>query len=323
MITIEKDEFTGLKKIQTPIFNLKEFSVFKDLNSMRLQQKTRKIEMKMQHNELSLRIKLGHNIDEELKNLDSENLNGFDLFYVEGENGEGLLSLRVYTMLFEDGNWPNWHDEWPFIVDGERISIESNIVAEFPTDLEFKVYNLPVDIFSKLSNSNEIKYSLRGKSDKIEGVLNSQYINVYKAFENLCFGDETEGKKLFEALELQKHLYKGVLDRLIDKEESLQNENGIQKEIPTSEKEDDKKFTDRIVMKYKTVGQAHSAIKEFQARYNLDFTVAQKQLEEKVKATMSEEQWSKWKAENKKGERQGLIFVGVILVVMFLLFKAC
>ena len=79
MITIEKDEFTGLKKIHTPIFNLDEFNVFSDLSVMRSSQNIRKLDFKMTNSELSLRIQLGHNVDSEIKKLDSKNLNGFDL----------------------------------------------------------------------------------------------------------------------------------------------------------------------------------------------------------------------------------------------------
>lgn len=210
-LTIEKDEFTGLRKIYTPIFNLEEFNVFGGLNVMRSFQKLRRGEMKIKHHELSLRIKLGQDVSEEIKNLDSRDLTGFDLFYVENEDGQGVLSIRVYSMLFEDCTWPNWMDEWPWIVDGGRITIKSEHIAETLTDLEFKVYNLPIDAFSKISDSQEIKYSLRGKSAKIEGNLNGSYIKVFKAFEELCFRDENEGKKLFHALDLEKNKYEWSL----------------------------------------------------------------------------------------------------------------
>lgn len=212
-LTIEKDEFTGLRKIYTPIFNLEEFSVFGDLDVMRTFQKLRRGEMKIKHHELSLRIKLGHDVSEEIKNLDSKDLTGFDLFYVENEDGQGILSIRVYSMLFEDCTWPNWMDEWPWIVDGNRIPIKSNHIAETLTDLEFKVYDLPIDVFSKISDAKEIKYSLRGKSAKIEGVLNSSYIKIFKAFEELCFKDENEGKKLFHSLDLEKNKYDWSLNK--------------------------------------------------------------------------------------------------------------
>jgi hypothetical protein len=144
-------------------------------------------------------------VDSEIKKLDSKNLNGFDLIYIEGEDGQGAISIRVYSMLFEDCQWPNWSDQWPMIVDGNRISLTSNHISEHPVDLEFKVYDLPVDVFSNIANATEIKYSLRGKSDKIEGALSGAYIKVFQAFEKLCFGDEKEGLTIFESLELEKN----------------------------------------------------------------------------------------------------------------------
>mgnify|MGYP003352758101 CR=1 FL=1 len=56
MITIEKDDFTGLKKIHTPIFNFQEFNVFNDLKQMRGTQNLRKSEMKILENEISLTL---------------------------------------------------------------------------------------------------------------------------------------------------------------------------------------------------------------------------------------------------------------------------
>jgi hypothetical protein len=320
MITIEKDEFTGLKKIHTPIFNLDEFNVFSNLSVMRSLQKMRKLDFKMTHDKLSLRIQLGHNVDSEIKKLDSKNLNGFDLIYIEGEDGQGAISIRIYSMLFEDCQWPNWSDQWPMIVDGNRISLTSNHISEHPLDLEFKVYDLPVDIFSNIANATEIKYSLRGKSDKIEGALSGAYIKVFQAFEKLCFGDEKEGLTIFESLELEKNKYKGFLDKLADGD--VENSSD-EKKIISNEKEDEKKFIQRIVKKYLIVGQKHNATKEFEAYYNLSSTQARIQLEEKVKESMSEDEWLKWKNENKKGERNGLIFFGVIIIIIILLIKAC
>ncbi len=235
MITIEKDDFTGFKKIQTPIFNLEEFNIFSDIRALRLSQKMRKLDFKMRYDELSLRIKLGHNVDSEIEKLDSKNLNGFDLIYFEGEDGQGAISIRVYSMLFEDCKWPNWSDQWPMIVDGNRISLTSNHISEHPVDLEFKVYDLPVDVFSNIANATEIKYSLRGKSEKIEGSLSGAYIKVFQAFEKLCFGDEKEGLTIFESLELEKNKYKGFLDKFADGDVEKSSEVNNKEETSTYE----------------------------------------------------------------------------------------
>lgn len=319
MITIEKDEFTGLKKIHTPIFNLDAFNVFSDLSVMRSSQKIRKLDFKMTHDELSLRIQLGHNVDSEIKKLDSKNLNGFDLIYIEGEDGQGAISIRVYSMLFEDCQWPNWSDQWPMIVDGNRISLTSNHISEYPVDLEFKVYDLPVDVLSNIANATEIKYSLRGKSDKIEGALSGAYIKVLQAFEKLCFGDEKEGLTIFESLELEKNKYKGFLDKLADGDVEKSSD---EKKIISNEKEDEKKFIQRIGKRY----YVYSAIKEFADYYNLDFAQATIQLKEKAKESMSEDEWLKTEKEKKKVKREtayGFLLFGVIIIVLILLIKSC
>jgi hypothetical protein len=54
---------------------------------------------------------------------------------------------------------------------------------------------------------------LRGKSGKIEGDFNGPYIKVFQAFEQVCFGEENEGIKLFNSLELDDKKYKGVFNK--------------------------------------------------------------------------------------------------------------
>ena len=112
----------------------------------------------------------------------------------------------MYTSVFlgakYSGNqeWPHWNDEWPMIIDGERLSLSSKSTNSFETEHELKVYDLPIDIFSKICNANEVKFSLRGRNNKIEGVFSTQHITLFKAFEQYCFGDESEGKRLLDSI---------------------------------------------------------------------------------------------------------------------------
>lgn len=175
MFTIEKDDFTGLKKINSAFYGLKAFISFDGPTDIYLRY---------------MRDKTGIS-------------DAFDLLYLETENGQGNVCIRVCSSVAKySGNqeWPHWDDEFPMIVDGERLSLTSTTTNSFETEYEVKVYNLPIDIFSKICNAKEVKFSLRGRKNKIEGVLTAQHVTLFKAFEQYCFGDENEGKKLLESI---------------------------------------------------------------------------------------------------------------------------
>ena len=178
MFTIEKDDFTGLKKINSAFYGLKAFISFDGPSGPS--------DIYLRY----MRDKTGIS-------------DAFDLLYLETENGQGNVCVRVCSSVAKfSGNqeWPHWNDEWPMIIDGERLSLSSTSTNSFETDYELKVYNLPIDIFSKICNSKEVKFSLRGRNNKIEGVFTSQHITLFRAFEQYCFGDENEGKKLLESI---------------------------------------------------------------------------------------------------------------------------
>jgi hypothetical protein len=175
MLTIEKDDFTGLKKINSAFYGLKAFMSFDGPSDIYLRY---------------MRDKTGIS-------------DAFDLLYLETENGQGNVCIRVCSSVAKfSGNqeWPHWNDEWPMIVDGERLSLTSTSINSFETDYELKVYNLPIDIFAKICNANEVKFSLRGRNNKIEGAFTAQHLTLFKAFEQYCFGDENEGKKLLDSI---------------------------------------------------------------------------------------------------------------------------
>lgn len=175
MFTIEKDDFTGLRKINSSFYGLNLFLAFQGPSDIYLRY---------------MRDKTGVS-------------DAFDLIYLERENGQGNIALRVCSSVAKySGNneWPRWEDSWPMIIDGERISLTSTTLNSIETNYELKIYELPIDIFSKICNAKEIKFSLRGRNKKIEGVFTQQHLTLFKAFEQYCFGDENEGKKLLESI---------------------------------------------------------------------------------------------------------------------------
>jgi hypothetical protein len=175
MFTIEKDDFTGLKEINSKFYGLNHFIAFEGPSDMYLRYMTDKTGIS----------------------------DAFDLLYLETENGQGNMSLRVCSSVAKySGNkdWPHWDDNLLMIVDGDRVGLTSTSINSFETNYELKVYNLPVDIFSKICNAKEIKFSLRGRNNKIEGFFTPQHQILFRAFEQYCFGDENEGKKYLDSI---------------------------------------------------------------------------------------------------------------------------
>jgi hypothetical protein len=125
-------------------------------------------------------------------------LDFFDLMYVETEGGAGVMVIRVISDFLKTGQWPNWYDSWPMIIDGERVALKSTTIPDFQSNYELRVYELPVDVFSKLCNAKEVRYSLRGQSRKTEGAFSSKHMLLFKAFQEYCFGDESQGKMFLD-----------------------------------------------------------------------------------------------------------------------------
>lgn len=177
MLTIrkEKDDFTGLCKINSSFYGLNKFISFDGPS------------------DIYIRYMLNN----------TGISDAFDLLYLEAENGQGNMVIRVCSSVAKySGNtdWPRWDDSWPMIIDGERVSLISSSVNTFESDYELKVYDLPIDIFYKLCNAKEIKFSLRGRNKKVEGVFLNQHQTILKAFEQFCFGDENLGNQILGSL---------------------------------------------------------------------------------------------------------------------------
>jgi hypothetical protein len=178
-ITTEKDDFTGLRKINSNFFGLSDFLTFSGPTEIYIDF-----------------------LSKQNSGIKSDVIDAIDLMYIEHENGQGNIIIRVVSALgkyLRNSEWPHWDDNWPMIIDGERINISSSSTNSFETSYELKVYDLPVDVFNKICNAKEVKYSLRGRNSKVEGVFSNKHQEVFKAFEQYCFGDEMEaGKKINE-----------------------------------------------------------------------------------------------------------------------------
>lgn len=176
-IKIEKDDFTGFRTINTGLVDLKKFKTYSSI--------------------------LGMQLDGYSGELGADpRRDAFELIYIESEDGQGACFFKITSFIHETAGWPHWDDSWPMIVDGDRISLNSKNINSFQTHDETKLYDLPIDVLNKLCNSKEIKFSLRGKSKIVEGVFTSQHQTLFKAFEQFCFGDESEGDKIIETLNI-------------------------------------------------------------------------------------------------------------------------
>lgn len=174
-ITTEKDDFTGLRKINSNFFGLSDFLTFSGPTEIYIDF-----------------------LSKQNSGIKSDVIDAIDLMYIEHENGQGNIIIRVVSALgkyLRNSEWPHWDDNWPMIIDGERINISSSSTNSFETSYELKVYDLPVDVFNKICNAKEVKYSLRGRNSKVEGVFSNKHQEVFKAFEQYCFGDEAEASK--------------------------------------------------------------------------------------------------------------------------------
>jgi hypothetical protein len=174
-ITTEKDDFTGLRSINTNFFGLNDLLTFSGPTEIYLDF------LKKQNSGIKSNV-----------------IDAIDLMYIEHENGKGNVVIRVVSAIgkyLRNTEWPHWDDNWPMIIDGERININSSSTNSFETSYELKVYDLPIDIFSKICNSKETKYSLRGRSSKVEGVFSEKHLEIFRVFEQYCFGDESGAEK--------------------------------------------------------------------------------------------------------------------------------
>ena len=160
IINVEKDDFTGIKSISTPLIGLKSFqsyalgyfelaSIKNDLLSIRLQRVNSETRTFGQAQNESI-IQL-----EEIENWD---FSVFDLNYNESESGQGLMTMNVIS--YKTSDYFSLDQSLPMIIDGERIMLEAVKKASIELNYEIMIYQLPVDIFQKICNGKEIKFRI-------------------------------------------------------------------------------------------------------------------------------------------------------------------
>ena len=116
-ITIEKDDFTGFRTINTGLVDLKKFKTYSSTSAMQL--------------------------DGLLGGLGTDHSrDAFDLVYVEAEDGQGGCFIKIVSYIKESAGWPHWDDNWLMIVDGNRISLNSTVVNTFGSYEESKLLTL-------------------------------------------------------------------------------------------------------------------------------------------------------------------------------------
>ena len=284
VITIEKDEFTGLKKISTKFINFSKFKIYDSMFAMTMD-----------------RINVASVFYD---------LNAFDLLYAEAEDGQGAMYIRIYTLLSERNNFPRWDDIWPFIIDGEKTSLQSSLAAQYETHHEFKIYNLPIDMLTKISNAKEVKYSLRGENKKVEGVFSNEHLLIFKAFEEYCFGNEADGGKILDSIN------SAFLSEKEEEEESTTYKDN--KIITPKELSDEERLThDKKVLELIENKKIGDAITYYAA--NFGFSEADSKL--RVKEIADKNGFgSNYKKYETKSSIIGFV---IIAVVVFVLFKAC
>jgi hypothetical protein len=240
-ITQDKDDFTGLRTIRTNFFGLNDFITFSGPTEIYIDFLTK------QNNGIKSNV-----------------IDAIDLLYIEHESGQGSIVLRVVSAMgkyLRNAEWPNWDNSWPFIIDGERVSLSSTSTNKFESSYELKIYDLPIDIFNKICHSNEVRYSLRGRNTKIEGLFKDEQLKVFKAFEQYCFADENEGKRIIE--ELNRDYLKTSNTKSLKKEDQ---ESKLSKEEID---EIEQKIVDFLKEK-----RINDAVRYYSAKVSCDETVA-------------------------------------------------
>jgi hypothetical protein len=314
-ITKEKDDFTGLRKIEISQIPFLESSVKK---STLFTQK-------------------------ELDALGVYNVkDSFSLKYLEHENGQGLISISILSLidqLYGHKQWPHWNDNWPMIIDGERINLSSNLSNTFESRFELKVYSLPVDIFSKLCKATEIKYSLRGKYEKIEESFTENHLKVFKAFEHYCFGDENEGKMIIESVGDYFNKFKGKDESQNDEETtnyscySCKSANKVPNSWetftcfyckksntiirPKNLTDDDRKKHENKVVELIKENKIADAIKYYASNFGYLEDVSSIKVKELAEKNGLASAYRKYET------KKTIIVLVVLAVIIFVIFKAC
>ncbi|MFN5147623.1 MAG: hypothetical protein ACK5EK_01315 [Flavobacteriia bacterium] len=285
-VTIEKDEFTGFKKIFSP--------------------------------NIGLRSSMGYQVG----TIGQDDF--FELLYLEGENGQGALVIRIHSYISNHSinkEWPHWDDNFFLIIDGERQILSSKVSNSFETKSEMKIYDLPMDVFGKICNAREVKYSLRGKHSNIEGVFSDIQLSVFKGFEKYCFGDENEGKEIFDSIPNIAETwtcFSCKTENVVPSNSDSFNCRicGKANSITRPSNASDEEKMEQVLLLLKD-NKVSDAIKY----YAFNYGVTEQEANKKIK-TLAEEN-GHGETYKKHERKNGIIALVVLGVIVFLIFKAC
>jgi hypothetical protein len=127
----------------------------------------------------------------------------FSLIYsgIDNDYKDGLYTFDIH-MIMDADRYPNlvphWKNEWPLIVDGERVILEVLQVGE--RNGENVNYKFNFETLQKLSNAKEIKYSLRGINTTVNGTFDPRHIDLFKAFLSYCTLKQKEGEEILSKI---------------------------------------------------------------------------------------------------------------------------
>jgi hypothetical protein len=90
-----------------------------------------------------------------------------------------------------ENNLPNWNNVFFMIIDGKHVSLKSDQNTPIYKYIEFKNYDLPVDVLNLISNAKMVEFSLRGQYQEINGNwYPDEHIKVFKIFEDCCIKNQ-------------------------------------------------------------------------------------------------------------------------------------
>lgn len=185
LITKDYDEFKGLTTISTSIVCFPEFNCFAEAKDF-----------------FEYYISSSNSVESKKESEIKLLSHAFNMSYLELDSGAGDLQMYVFTIVNKGkaSDLPKLEGKLYLLIDGERASIAQAERVNSSGIIEVNRYTFTVDVLMLICKAEIVKYSFRGINGEIEGSFTPQHIETFKAFQALCFGDESEGRKIIASL---------------------------------------------------------------------------------------------------------------------------